>query len=40
MAFRKRIKNKRRDKRRFSKTAGKMHKKNNRANIMRGGFRL
>lgn len=40
MAFRRRVKNKSRDKRRFTKTASRFHKKNNRANIMRGGYRL
>jgi len=37
---RSRIKNKRRDKRRFSKTATRTHKKNLRATPMRGGFRI
>lgn len=40
MAFRKRIKNRRKDRKRFSRTAGRTHKKNARANIMRGGYRL
>lgn len=35
-----RVKNKRRDRRRFSKTAGRTHKKNLRATPMRGGFRI
>lgn len=40
MAFRKRMKNRRRDRRRFSKTAGRTHKKNLRGRVARGGFRL
>lgn len=40
MAFRKRVKNRSKDRRRFSRTAGKTHKKNLRANVMRGGYRL
>lgn len=40
MAFRKRIRNKRRDKRRFTRTASKTHPKNLRTSIMRGGYRL
>lgn len=40
MAFRKKIRNKGRDRRRFSRTAGRTHKKNLRAMPMRGGFRL
>lgn len=35
-----RVKNKGKDKRRFSKTASKVHKKNLRATPMRGGFRI
>ena len=40
MAFRKRVTNARKDKRRFSHTAGRVHKKNLRVSPMRGGFRL
>ena len=40
MAFRKRITNKGKDRRRFSRTAGRTHKKNLRATPMRGGIRL
>lgn len=40
MAYRKRIKNKGKDRRRFSRTAGGTHKKNLRATPMRGGIRL
>lgn len=40
MAFRKKIRNKHKDRRRFSRTAGRTHKKNLRATPMRGGFRL
>lgn len=40
MAYRKPIRNKNRDRRRFSKTASRTHKKNLRALPMRGGFRL
>lgn len=35
-----RVKNKSRDRRRFSRTASKVHKKNARARPMRGGFRI
>jgi len=37
---RSKIRNKRRDRRRFSKTASRTHKKNLRATPMRGGFRI
>lgn len=40
MAYRKKIYNKGKDKRRFSKTAAGTHKKNLRATPMRGGIRL
>lgn len=40
MAYRKRISNKGKDRRRFSRTASKTHKKNLRATPMRGGIRL
>lgn len=38
--FRKRIRNKRRDRKVFSRTAGMTEKKNLRQNPMRGGYRL
>lgn len=37
---RSRVKSKGKDKRRFSKTAGRTHKKNLQATPMRGGFRI
>lgn len=40
MAYRNRVKNRGKDRRRFSKTASRSHKKNMRATPMRGGFRL
>lgn len=40
MAYRKKIRNKGKDRRRFSRTAGRTHKKNLRASPMRGGIRL
>lgn len=40
MAYRKKIRNKGKDRRRFSRTAASTHKKNLRANPMRGGIRL
>jgi hypothetical protein len=40
MAMRKRIRNRRKDRRRFSKTASRTHNKNLRARTARGGFRL
>lgn len=40
VAYRKRISNKGKDRRRFSKTASGTHKKNLRATPMRGGIRL
>lgn len=40
MAYRKKVRNKFRDKRRFTKTASKVHHKNLRASPMRGGIRL
>lgn len=40
MAYRKKIRNKGKDRRRFSRTADKSHKKNYRAAPMRGGIRL
>jgi hypothetical protein len=40
MAMRRKVHNRRRDRRRFSKTAAKTHKRNIRARTARGGFRL
>lgn len=40
MPYRKKIRNKSKDRRRFSRTAAGTHKKNLRATPMRGGIRL
>ncbi len=40
MAYRRKETNRYKDRRRFSKTADRTHKKNLRSNPMRGGYRL